>query len=73
MVVEFCPYSLRHAGASGMQLLDLLSSFGLPFFIIDHIGHGLIPASRQDLADWVASVDADPDNQGFINLLLGSP
>lgn len=73
MIVEFCPYSLRHAGASGRQLLMLLATFDLPFFIIDHLGHGLIPASQQDLADWVDSVDAEPENQGFINLLLGTP
>lgn len=71
MIVEFCPYGLRQAGASGRQLLSLLAGLELPFYIIDHIGHGLKPETEEGLLQWIDSVDADPENEGFINLLLG--
>ncbi len=71
MIVEFWPAGLRRAGASGQQLLDLLTSFNMDMCIIDHLGHTLVPCSRQDLDRWITDVDATEGNEGFINLLLG--
>lgn len=71
LIVEFWPYGLRKAGHSGEALLDLLLDFDLPMNLIDHIGHGLIPCSETDIRDWIQQTDADPENEGFINLLLG--
>ncbi len=70
MVVEVWPYALRQAGSSGVELLDLLNGLALPLYVIDHINHDLWPASHQDLLDWVEAAEADPGNQGFINLLV---
>ena len=71
LIVEFWPAGLRRANASGDQLLDLLLSFSLPMNIIDHIGHTLIPCTEKDLRDWIHETDANAENEGFINLLLG--
>ncbi len=72
MIIEVTPFSLRDAGDSGSVLLALIDALGLPCQLIDHIGHTLIPISTQQLADWIAQVDADPANEGFINLLVGN-
>ena len=72
MIIEVTPFSLRGAGDSGTVLLELIASLGLPCQLIDHIGHTLIPISESQLADWIADVDADPANEGFINLLVGN-
>ncbi len=72
MVIEFCPYALRRAGTSGAQLLENLAEYDLPLFIIDHLAHRLIPARVDELRQWVAGMDADEHNQGFMNLLLTS-
>lgn len=71
LIVEFWPFGLRKAGHSGEALLDLLLSYELPMNLIDHIGHGLIPCTEKDIRDWIQQTDADPANEGFINLLLG--
>lgn len=70
MIVELCPWGIRKAGAHGRDLLALLDATGMQYFIIDHIGHGLIPATSQHLADWIDSLDNEPDNEGFINLFV---
>ncbi|MEN6473441.1 MAG: FkbM family methyltransferase [Syntrophaceae bacterium] len=72
MVIEFCPYGLRRAHTSGTQLLETLAEFDLPLFIIDHLAHQLIPARVDELQQWVDEVDADGQNQGFMNLLVSS-
>lgn len=70
MIVEICPYGIRKSGAHGLDLLALLDQTGLDYFIIDHIQHGLIKTNSQKLADWIKSLDAYPENEGFINILL---
>lgn len=70
MVLEFWPYGLRLAAASGEGLLDLLADFNLAIYIIDHLGHRLLPVSRDCLRKWVRDTEADPGNEGFMNLLL---
>jgi FkbM family methyltransferase len=67
MIVEFWPFGLRMSGASGQQLLDVLTSFGMNMSIIDHYSHQLWPAGIDILRSWVNEVDADGANQGFIN------
>lgn len=84
MIIEFWPKGLNRSEPSSKsrpehntentscahRLLDLLVSFNLSMFIIDHINHGLIPCTEKDLRDWICDVEANPDNEGFINLLL---
>jgi FkbM family methyltransferase len=70
MIVEFCPYGIRHSGANGHQLIDLIESFGMQYHIIDHIEHRLIPAQAKDLRDWVTGLAQEPNNEGFINLFV---
>jgi len=71
MIVEFWPYGLRKAGASGQGLVDLLAQLQLPYHIIYHTGCELIPCSEKQLREWVDMVDAEPDNEGFMNILVG--
>ncbi|MBD2859869.1 FkbM family methyltransferase [Spongiibacter sp. KMU-158] len=72
IIIEFWPFGLKKAGDHGLQLLDLLASFELPIWMIDHLGHALHPCSIAELREWVDALDADPDNEGFFNLLLSS-
>ncbi|MCP4755638.1 MAG: FkbM family methyltransferase [Proteobacteria bacterium] len=72
MIIEYWPYGLRKAGSSGDELTELLFAFDLDCFIIDHIDHRLIPATKDDLLPWVRETDSDPENQGFMNLLFRS-
>ena len=71
LIVEFCPYALRAAGHSANELLDFLQGFALPIAIIDHVEHQLAPISYSALYDWVAAVEVNRQDQGFMNLLLG--
>lgn len=70
IILEFCPYGIRHSGSDPHQLIELLESFGMQYHIIDHIEHRLIPAQAHHLSDWVDELAQEPDNQGFINLLV---
>lgn len=80
MIVEFWPKGLNRSVSSDSdqserktcahRLLDLLLSFDLSMFIIDHINHGLIPCTEKDIRDWISDVETNPENEGFINLLL---
>lgn len=70
IILEFCPYGIRHSGADGHQLIALLESFGMQYHIIDHIEHRLIPAQAHHLTDWVDELAQQPENQGFINLFV---
>lgn len=70
MIVELWPYGLRKAGSSGHAMLDILSAFDMSLFLIDHLGHRVINVSRDCLDAWVSDVDADIENQGFVNLLV---
>lgn len=70
MIVEFCPFGLRHSGASGTQLLALLDEFEFSYHIIDHHRDHLLPIDSQSLQEWITETDATPENEGFINLLL---
>ena len=70
MIVEFWPYGLRKSGASAEELLDLMDSFKMDINIIDHYSRQLWPAGIAALRSWSDEVDADPSNQGFINLWI---
>lgn len=70
MIIEFWPFGLRQAGASGTELLELIAEYDIPVSIIDHVNRQLTPAPIDFLQLWVDETDADPTNQGFINLLL---
>jgi FkbM family methyltransferase len=70
ILIEVTPLSLREAGHSGRQLIDLLATLGQPFWIVDHIEHRLVRSSAVELADWCDGVDAVPGDAGFMNILL---
>lgn len=71
MIIEFTPYSLKQAGASGMALLELVNELELPMQLIDHLRRQLRPISRLEMQQWIAQTDAAVGNEGFINLLVG--
>ncbi|HEB28534.1 MAG TPA: FkbM family methyltransferase [Porticoccus sp.] len=71
IIIEFWPYGLRQSGSSAHQLVDMLMTLQLPLRIIDHVGHQLLDCSEQQLREWVDMVDAVPDDQGFMNIMLG--
>jgi FkbM family methyltransferase len=70
MILEFCPYGIRHSGADGKQLLDVLDDIGMKYYIIDQIEHRLIPAERHHIEDWVNELADEPLNEGFINMFI---
>ena len=70
MVLEFSPWGIRRSGADAHALVDMLEQLGLTLYIIDHIDARLIPAEPYHLHDWVKELASEPDNEGFINLLL---
>lgn len=72
IVVELTPHSLREAGASGRELIELLATLEQPMWIIDHIEHRLHVSSAPDLALWCDNWDAVPEARGFINILVGA-
>ena len=71
LIVEFWPYGLTKSGASASQLLDLLLSLKLPLSVIDHINHDLAPSTEKQLRGWVKMMADHPDDQGFMNILVG--
>ncbi len=71
ILLELTPRSLRSAGTSGADLIDTLARLGLPFHIVDHLEHRLVPTSADALATWCNNVDAVPEDAGFMNILLG--
>ena len=71
MIVELTPFSLRAAGSSGTQLLNLLAELDLPFAIIDHIDQQLVSCTLDELLRWCENVDSCPRDQGFMNIFLG--
>ncbi len=70
MILEFWPYGLRQAGDSGTELLRILDRLELPCAVIDHLNFRLLPVTLPQLGEWVHLTEADPGNQGFINLFV---
>jgi len=73
MIVELTPRALRKAGSSGAALIDSLETLGLPFAIVDHLEHRLVPHSAEELRQWCNNVDEYPDDEGFMNIFMGEP
>lgn len=71
IIIELTPFSLREAGASGRQLIELMATLEHPFAIIDHIEHRLVASSAAELAQWCDNVDNSAGDQGFMNILVG--
>lgn len=71
ILIELTPLSLREAGASGRQLVELLGELGQPLWIVDHIEHQLVAHSSEELAQWCDDVDKVPADEGFMNILVG--
>ncbi len=71
IMLELTPYSLRQAGASGRELIELLGVLQQPMWIIDHIEHRLVSCPAEELARWCDNVDAIEGDQGFMNILVG--
>jgi FkbM family methyltransferase len=73
IMIELTPLSLRQAGSSGRELVELLATLGQPLYIIDHIEHRLVACPAAELAQWCDAVDAVAGDAGFMNILLGAP
>lgn len=73
MLVELTPYSLRQAGTSGARFIKLLGSLKLPFAIVDHLQHALVPVGEEELLRWCDNVDSCAEDEGFMNIFLGAP
>ncbi len=71
LLVELTPFSLREAGSSGRELVQLLAELGQPFWIVDHVEHQLHATSAVELARWSDNVEAVPGDRGFMNILVG--
>jgi FkbM family methyltransferase len=71
IILELTPLSLRQAGASGRQLIELLATLAQPLWIVDHIEHRLVACPAADLAQWCDDVEAVAGDAGFMNILVG--
>jgi len=71
IMVELTPYSLRQAGASGRELIELLAGLDQPMWIIDHLEHRLAASSAAELARWCDNVESWEGDRGFMNILVG--
>lgn len=71
LLLELTPRSLREAGSSGEALVDTLASLDLPFAIVDHLEHQLVPTTADALRTWCNNVDACPEDAGFMNIFVG--
>jgi FkbM family methyltransferase len=72
ILLELTPLSLREAGRSGRQLIELLARLQQPMYIVDHIEHRLVACAGEELARWCDEVDAAAGDAGFMNILVGS-
>lgn len=70
MLIELSPRSLRLAGHSGRELIELLSTLGLRFAIVDHLESQLVATDAEALARWCDNIDTVPDDEGFMNIYL---
>lgn len=70
IVMEFWPWGLRQNQSNAYELLSILDQFNFDIHILDHINGGIYTSERKALDNWLADVENNPDNQGFINLLL---
>jgi FkbM family methyltransferase len=72
ILIELTPFSLRQAGSSGRELIELLAGLQQNFWIVDHIEHQLVASSAEALAQWCDNVDAVDGDEGFMNILVES-
>jgi FkbM family methyltransferase len=70
ILIELTPYSLRQAGSSGRELIELLAQLQQDFWIVDHVEHQLVLSSAEALAQWCDNVDAVEGDEGFMNILV---
>lgn len=68
LIVEFWPQALQQLGADAADMVDCLSALSLNYWIIDHEGCQLVPATGDDLKGLAATLMA-PDTGGFMNIL----
>lgn len=71
ILLELTPLSLRQAGSSGRQLVELLAELGQPLWIVDHVEHRLEACPAPELAQWCDDVEAVAGDAGFMNILVG--
>jgi FkbM family methyltransferase len=72
LLIELTPFSLRQAGSSGRELIELLAGLQQDFWIVDHIEHQLVLSDAEALAQWCDNVDAVDGDEGFMNILVES-
>ncbi len=70
IIMEFCPFGIRHSGANGDDLIQLLEEMNMQYHIVDHQQECLIPAQSHHLTEWVKQMADESHNEGFINLLI---
>jgi FkbM family methyltransferase len=70
IMLEFCPYGIRHSGANGHEFVQLLDSLDMQYHIIDHQQQCLIPAASHHFSEWVTRMADEPLNEGFVNLFI---
>ncbi len=70
MILEFCPFGIRHSGADGHEFVRFLDDMAMQYHIIDHQQQCLIPAQTHHLAEWITRMADEPHNEGFINLFI---
>jgi len=71
ILIELTPFSLKTAGSSGRELIELLATLALPMWIVDHIEHRLVASTADALATWCDNVQNTPNDRGFMNILVG--
>jgi FkbM family methyltransferase len=72
ILIELTPFSLRQAGSSGRELIELLAGLQQDFWIVDHIEHELVLSDAEALAQWCDNVDGVDGDEGFMNILIES-
>jgi FkbM family methyltransferase len=70
MLLELSPNSMKIAGHSGKELLEILNFFNGYFYVLDKHHHGLIAISSLHLQQWVNLTEMDSTSEGFINLVF---
>lgn len=70
MIIEFSPMHLENAGASGRQLLDLLTGYDWRMYLMDVGADGLLPVTAHQIRSLNDLTEQDPTSEGFFNLIV---
>lgn len=73
LLLEFWPKGLARCGGDAHRLLQMLLGLGLRPYVVEHIKHVLLDGPVSDIEAWIDDVEANADNEGFLNLLFAGP